>query len=311
MKIKGSAGVSLKNIGLVSAAALVLLTALRVYQSFAITEGGTGFFSSNNITVLLVYLLAIVFVAAALVMCFVSGDLSGRKINTKASLLAGITGVIMAAALVFDGISKLNMQSLPTEGTEGVKAALGTSAGKVGIAFAFLGALVLLLQAVFGIRGKELPSFMKIPMLFPVLWAFTNTLSFFSITVSYVKVVQLLLSIFTSVFFMLFVFENARISSDIGKKDAVWFFYASGIITVVLGFASCIPAILMHFITPEKECVYAPFSFTAAAGVIYTLGQLFYRSGSVVTEELPEAAAEEEKNENADGEENNIVTETE
>lgn len=312
MKIKGSAGVSLKNISLISAAVFLLLTVLRIYQSFAITEAGTGFFSSNNFTVPVMYALAIIGVAAVLPVCFVSGDLDSRDINRKASVPAGIASFIMAIALVFDGFSRLDsIQSLPPENAEGVKSIFGSGAGTAGVVFAFAGALVLVVHGFFILTGKSLPSFMKIPMLFPVLWAFTNTLSFFSITVSYVKVVQLLLSIFTAVFLMLFIFENARISSDVGKKDALWFFYATGIITAGLGAASCIPAILIYLIAPEKECIYAPFSFTAIAGVLYTLTQLFYRSGSKITEESFSSEGEEAKEDAVGGETNNIVTEKE
>lgn len=304
MKIKGSSGVSVKNIGITATAVYILLTIIRIYQAFALTDGATGFFNENNISVPIMYILAIVPVILFTVLCFVSSGLPSGDINKRAALPAGIAGLLFAVSLAFDGFSNVSV-ALNTAGNAAyVKEAMGGNVGIVATVFAFLGALTVIIQSLFTFKGKALPSFMKLPMLFPVLWAFAKTLGFFSITVSYVKVSQLLLSIFASVFLMLFLFENARIASDIGKKDALWFFYATGIIAAGLAFSAAVPGLLVSLFAPEKECIYSPFEHYALLGGVYALSQILLRSATVKTpviEEVRDAAE--------DG--NTTVTETE
>lgn len=300
MKIKGTSGVSLKNIGITAIIVYALLTAIRIYQTFSLTDGTTGFFSANNISVPLMYILAIVPVILFAVLCFVSSDLPAGDINKKAALPSGVAGLLFALSLAFDGFSTVKIViDFPGGDPAYLKEAIGGNVGIVSTVFAFLGALALIVQSLFSIRGKAIPSFMKIPMLFPVLWAFAKTLGFFSITVSYVKVSQLLLSIFASVFLMIFLFENARIASDIGKKDALWFFYATGIVAAGLALASAVPGLLAALFAPEKECIYSPFEFYALAGGIYALSQIIFRSNTATEDE---AICENT---------NNTVTETE
>ncbi len=282
MKIKGSAGLSIKNIGIISIAVYVLLTALRIYQTFTMIDGQTGFFTVDNFSVPLMYILAVVPVILMIAMCFVCGDLPAGDINKKASVPAGIISAVFGISLLLDGISSLKTVLANGMGTEYAKELTGGNLGMVAMVFAFLGALALAVQSIFAFRGASLPSFMKLPVLFPVGWAFAKTLAFFSITVSYVKVSQLLLSIFASVFLMLFLFENARITADVEKKNSVWFFYATGIITAGLSFAASVPLLLASLFAPEKECIYCGFELYMLLGGIYAVSQLIFRSATIV-----------------------------
>lgn len=282
MKIKGSAGLSIKNIGIISVVIYVLLTALRIYQTFTMIDGQTGFFTVDNFSVPVMYILAVVPVILMIAMCFVCGDLPAGDINKKVSVPAGFIAVAFGISLLADGISSLDIFLKNDISKEYAKELIGGNLGIVAMVFAFLGALALIVQGIFSFRGIALPAFMKLPVLFPVGWAFAKTLAFFSITVSYVKVSQLLLSIFASVFLMLFLFENARISADVDKKNSVWFFYATGIITAGLSFAACVPLLLASLFAPEKECIYCGFELYMLFGGIYAVSQLIFRSATVV-----------------------------
>lgn len=282
MKVKGSAGVSIKTIGLISVIVYVLLAAIRIYQSFALIDGATGFFATDNFTVPVMYALAIIPVILLVALCFVCADLPAGDINTKAGIPAGIIGVLFGGSLLFDGLSDIGAFTQTSGGLEAAKEYLGGNLGLVSMIFALLGGLVLVLQSFYAFRGKALPGFMKLPALLPVVWALTKTLGFFSITVSYVKVSQLLLSIFASVFLMLFLFENARVCADIDRKSSVWFFYATGIVAAGLSLAAALPLLLTSLLAPEKECIYCSFELYMLIGGLYAVAQLVFRSSTVV-----------------------------
>ena len=127
-------------------------------------------------------------------------------------------------------------------------------------------------------KGKKAEDILKLPMLFPVIWAFCEVLGFFSVPVSYIKIPQLLLTIFSAVFLMIFLFENARVVSGIGKKDALWFFFASGIIAAGLGLCCSIPSLIVSVIKPENTVSYCPFEPYQLGGAVYALAVIAARS---------------------------------
>lgn len=288
MKIKGKTGFSIKNTGIISLALYSLLMIVRLYQTFFCIDGETGFFIKSDITVGLMYILVIAGVPLICALCYISGDSVRGGLVKKSGYFSAAAGILFAVTLLFTGAKdnfaaiKELLQFLAEEEkitVPVIKESFGGWLGLLSAYFAFAGGIVILIESIITARGKELPSYMKLPMLIPVLWAFAETLSFFSVTVSYVKVSQLLLTIFSLAFTMLFLFENARISSDIGKKDAMWFFYASGIIAAGLSFAAGIPYFFASLFSPDKIVSYCPLEIYTVAGGLYALTCMIKRSG--------------------------------
>lgn len=293
MKLKGKSGVSLKLTAISALAVFVVLFIVRVYHTFALTDGATGFFTDDNFSTVLMYVLFGAGIVLSLALCYVCYDLPGGEMKSKKSFLYFISAIIFALTLFYDAYKKLSL-FLSAEGSFDIKKeAVGGNVGIVSLVFGLLAGISLIVSAVAYLKKESLLPMLSIPMLFPVIWAFSETLSFFSITVSYVKVSQLLLVIFYSAFLMVFLFENARITTGIGRKDSLWLFYATGIITVGLALSAGVPAFLVSIISPEKLVSYCPFEFYVLGGGLYALSAMLVRD-HVGIKENTEAEAETE-----------------
>ncbi len=288
MKVKGNSALTVKKAGSISFILFFLLFAVRIYQSFALTDGKTGFFTEHNFSVTLMYILAAASVLVTTVLFYVAKQLPAGDLKKKPSLVYVLASIFFAFSLIWDGIKSVNTFLGTAGGFEAQREAVGGNAGIVSMVFAFLGGISIILSLLVYIKTGSLTGKMKIPMLFPVIWAFTECLGFFSITISYVKVGQLLLSIFSAAFLMVFLFENARVLTGIGRRDALWFFFAAGFITAGLSLASGVPNMAVSLFAPEKAVSYCPFELYSIAGGIYALASILARD---------KEEAEEQKNE--------------
>lgn len=288
MKLKGKSGLSIKTAGIISAVIFVLLLIIRIYQSLALTDGATGFIMGDSFTVPLMYILAIGGTIAVCAMCYVCSVSDTEKKGKSFLSVAG--GLVFALTLLYRGLIDLNV-IISSGGIAGAKEALGGAVGVLSAFFALAAGIVVIVSEAAGGKNKTLDSILRIPMLLPVLWAFCETLSFFSVTVSYVKVPQLLITIFYTVFLMLFLFENARVFSGIGKSDALWLFYATGIIAAGLGLCSAVPSLATLVVKPENSVSYCPFEAYQLGGAIYALTVIISRITKAKTEKSKEEAS--------------------
>lgn len=275
MKIKG---ISLKNIKILSAVLFVLLLGVRLYQTFLLTDGETGFFTANNITVPLMFVLSVGAAVAVCILCYIAKDFPAGDIKKRTSPLYIGAAIIFSATLLYEGLKPVKPELGTDGGFAAMKEAVGGNVGLISTVFAVLGAVSLLLSVFMYVKTGSLTGKLKIPMLFPVVWAFAETLSFFSVTVSYIKISQLFLSIYSAAFLMLFLFENARVVTGIGRKSALWFYYASGIIAAGFCIATGVPALLATIFAPDKVISYCPFELYTLGGGLYALASIFVRA---------------------------------
>lgn len=294
MKLKDNQLFTLKNIKLVSAVLFALLLAVRIYHSLVLTDGATGFFTANNVTVPLMFILAIGAVILISAACYITKTLPAGDVKEKPPVPYIAAGAFFSFVLLYDGLMGVKTMLQAGGGLSGMKAAAGGSLGVISAVFALLGALAVLASLFIYIKTGSLTGKLSIPMLFPVVWAFAKTLEFFSVTVSYIKVSQLFLAIFSAAFLMIFLFENARVLTGIGRKGSLWFFFATGIIAA--GFCLCtgIPALLVAVFAPEKTVSYCPFELYTLGGGLYALASVFSRAQENETAEITENVTETE-----------------
>ena len=294
MKLKDNQFLTLKNIKLVSAVLFVLLLAVRIYQSFALTDGATGFFTSDNITVPLMFILAVgtvIFVAAA---CYITKNFPGGDVKEKPPVIYLVAGIFFSFVLLYDGLKGVKAMLNAGGGLSSMKAAVGGNLGMISAVFAVLAAFAILASLFIYIKTGSLTGKLSIPMLFPVIWAFAETLEFFSVTVSYLKVSQLFFAIFSAAFLMVFLFENARVLTGIGRKSSVWFFFATGIIAAGLCLCTGIPALLVAVAAPEKAVSYCPFELYTIGGGLYALASVFTRAEEKESAQITQNVTETE-----------------
>ncbi|MBQ6897915.1 MAG: hypothetical protein IJN70_02960 [Clostridia bacterium] len=292
MKVKGNTLLSLKTVKLTSAVLFGLLLALRIYQTFALTDGETGFFTKNNITVPLMFILSAGAAVVICILCYLIKDFPAGDVRKRKSPLYAGAGLLFAGTLLYEGICSVRLMLSAGSGFSAMKEAVGGNVGLIGTVFAFLGAAALVLSVISYVKTGTLTGKLKIPMLFPVLWAFAETLGFFSVTVSYIKISQLFLAIYSAAFLMLFLFENARVTTGIGRKSALWFFYATGIITAGFCVATGVPALLATVFKPELVVEYCPFELYTLGGGLYAFASLFVRAEE--TAEINDTVTENE-----------------
>jgi len=292
MKLKGNALLSLKTVKLTSLVLFGLLLAVRIYQTFLLTDGETGFFTNNNITVPLMFILSAGAAAVVCILCYLIKDFPAGDVKKRTSPLYVGAGLFFAFTLLYEGLKSVKLMISAGGSFSSVKEAAGGNVGLIGAVFSILGAGAILLSVFSYIKTGTLTGKLKIPMLFPVLWAFAETLGFFSVTVSYIKIPQLFLAIYSAAFLMLFLFENARVTTGIGRKSALWFYYATGIIAAGFCLATGIPSLLATIFKPELVVSYCPFELYTLGGGLYALASLFVRAEE--TAEITDTVTETE-----------------
>ncbi len=292
MAIKRNSELTIQKIIRIAAPLFAVLLCLRTVHTFILTDYETGFFKSGGFFSVSLYFILAVFIAGVMALCYISGSLPSADKPVKPKIFNIAAGFFFAISMAIDGIDGIKaMLGAAADGFAAMKEAAGGNIGFFASIFAALGAVAILLHTVSQIKSDDLTGKFSILLLAPVVWAFLRTLGFFSITVSYIKVSQLFLSIFSVAFLMVFLFENARMSTGIGRKNSVWFFYASGIITAVFCLITGLPSLVQAIFAPENQISYCPFELYTLGGGIYALSSIVMRMN--VKEENKEEIAEE------------------
>lgn len=276
MKYKGSLEkFGLKKLAAVSAGLFGCLFVLRIYQLFCLTDPATGFFTDHaNITVPVFYVLAVASVLAVVILAFLASGTGSGETEDKRDIFHAVTSLLFAVPLFSEGMSGFRALSSNMAAFGSFKAAVSETGGYINIVapvFAVLSAVVLAVNFISFVSGKMIIRKLKILSLCPALWAFFVTINYFKITASYVKVTQLMLTIFADAFLMIFLLEYARFISGIGIKEAMWSFYGTGIVSAALLLTTELPNLAFKLFAPEKlivDCGFRAYNLIAALFVI-------------------------------------------
>lgn len=274
MKLKGSVKkLNKKTLFILFGIEGILFTALRFFQMNSLTNPETGFFTDKgNVTVILFYALWFVTVLGTMLLFYLASDCDTGAYSQRKNIPLAIGSFIMAAGAAYDVFLRVADTQTKAGGLDFSdyirieKAYLAVGC----IIFAALSALVFLIDAISFVTGSGYASSLKLCHLFPVLWLFCVTVCYFSITVSYLNVSQLMLMIFADGFLMVFLFEYARFISGIGAKEAPWLLFASGVTAEILLVASELPNLAFTLMkTPEKLVANCPLNVYDLAAVVF------------------------------------------
>lgn len=285
-KLKGAIdGLQPKVLFICIGAAGVLLLILRVFQTLFLMDPATGFFiNKNNITVIPFYVLSIGLVIAAFVLFYLGRQLTVSRLQVRRSIGHGVSSLLFACALIYDAVLRFaeyrasaEMQIFTENGNAMKKLLLAY------VVFAALSALVLLLDAIVFFAGAAFGAKLRILRLIPVFWAFFLTIRYFSVTASYIHSTQLFLTIFSSAFFMIFLFEYARKIAGVVPEENTAVFCASGLVSCILLFTvGCTDLLLiLSGKGAMPHCSFAPYSL---AGGLFCLTALELLKGAKTTD---------------------------
>ena len=300
MKLKGSLEkFDIRKLSVTALALFALMLALRFWQLWALTDPATGFFTDHsNLTVPLFYALSIGSVLAIVILAYLASGTGSGKTERRKDYPLAVASLLFAVPLALEGVNGLRslfgyVGSYYTFG-DAVKA-MGGYIYLVAPVFALLSSLAMILNGVSFFSGSQLIRKLKILILCPALWAFFQTISYFKITVSYVKVSQLMLTIFADAFLMIFLFEYARFVSGIGIRESIHAFYGTGFAAAFLLLATELPNLFFALFDKEKLVVHCEFRLYNLLAALFVIAALLYaaRSGKTAEQptEVPEAAA--------------------
>ena len=287
------------------------LTVLRIYQMLKITDFETGFFTApKSATVNPFYFLCIMFVLLAVALIPFADTPLRTRFPVKRDIAHGAACALLCVGCGESAIAGFRLffekvgESMTTP--LGYLAESRAYSELLSPVFALLAALVSAVAAVSAFTGKPVASKLRILHLFPALWLFTVTIKYFAITANYLKEPQLMMLIFATVFFMLFMFEYARFACGIASKSSKKIYMSSGAVSVGLFAAILIPELLAGiFVEDYSGVANADFAWWQAAAPIFALSALRLRIGTDETEEnvigiLPSAENAEKSVENAE-----------
>lgn len=233
--------------------ALVTLP-LRTVQFFTVLEGKTGFYTSYDWSVYLLYSLI-----AASVVAFAALGLSKRKNlvfnrDVVKRPVSGIISLLTAAAVFSDGLIKAgavmdNGSSFIEYGVMGTtsinmeKLLFGAEA-----LFAVISAIFFLSLGLVYLTGKTNGSEHRLICLSPVIWCIIRMAYRFTRTISYQRVSDLVFELLMLTFMIMFFMAFAQVNSQIGDKNCEWKLAGYGLPAAILALICFVPRFIVTVI---------------------------------------------------------------
>ena len=295
MKIKGCAKkLNAKTLILCFGIAGIAFAAFHAWVVFARLEADTGFFTGGSALPVIYYgcLAAIVLLCALLFyLCPLS---KAEYIEARRDIPHALASLLLAVGVAYSAWQ--TMQNTAVSADTGLT---GNDTAKVGLSglassrlqtlivvLGFLSCAALLLNAVSFITGGDLLRKLRVLQLFPTLWALFRGLSYFTITVSYIRVPTLLVSIFADVLLMIFLFEYARKVSGVAGDGNSPIYLSTALIASLLQLCAGV-ASLAGFVPGRTAIVYADFAPYRFAAVVFGVTAVLLMLGNRVPDYVP------------------------
>ncbi len=238
----------------VFAVAAIIALPVRTVQFFTVLEGGTGFFTSYDWSV---YLLYAVLAGAALAFIF-SGLSKRKKLDFNRDVakrpVSGIISLLTAVTLFIDGLTCANTvldsrtplfdySNYATTAVNTDKLIFGAEA-----IFAVISAIFFLSLGLVYLTGKTNGSEHKIICLAPVIWCIIRMVYRFTRTISYQRVSDLTFELIMLAFMIMFFMAFAQVNSQISSKNCEWKLAGYGLTAALLALVCFVPRFIVTVI---------------------------------------------------------------
>lgn len=254
----------MKYIMFIFVAALVIMLPVRLYQLFAVTELETGFFTETDISVIILYGLIALSVAAFMILSYISRELPSPMLPVGKNYVLGISSLVFGAALFYDGITGL-LKIIPSTASS-VQIVLSVAATNIQsmggypivlrILFAFLSFVWLVVFAVSHFGGNTNYKNYKFLALTPVCWALSRLVVYLTNPINFLRIAELLFELFMLLFFMLFFITAARITTGVFSENCMWGIYGYGFSAAVFAALVTIPRLVLLAVGREPVSGY-------------------------------------------------------
>ncbi len=239
----------------VSLFALLAAVPLRVYQYFKVLEPETGFYSSNDISVYVMYIL----LGAAMLLSVLIPLINKKKLITVTSVKKSpaflVFSLILAVTIIIDSAGQLmdyfDLYDAASAAGGTVTEYVKNQGGTFLLLQAVSGAVAAVYFFVSGLSvslGNSDGSRLKILGLTPVLWYIFKLLYRFKRTISFTNVSDLMLELFAIVFLMMFFFALAQTVAKIDAQTVFWKIFAYGIPAATFALMCFLPRFIVMII---------------------------------------------------------------
>lgn len=235
---------------MIFAVAAIIALPLRVFQSFTIMEGTTGFYSEENWSIAVLYAVLIIAVLTILVIGIIRKKKLDFSLETiKRPGLAWIS-LITACGTMLDAYNCF-LSITATDSTAAVfpDSATGIDSSKIifileGV-FAILSAIYFIMLWLTYLKGKTNGSAIRVLALAPVIWNIFRLVARFMHTISYIRVPELLFEMIAISFMILFFNAFAQVNTGLGDKNGEWRIGAYGLPAALMALICFVPRILI------------------------------------------------------------------
>lgn len=267
---------------LVSLCALLVAVPLRVYQYFKILEPETGFYSTIDFSVYIIYALLGIAVITAIVIPLINRKKMITVASVKKSPVFLVLSLILAVTIIIDSAGQLmsyfDLYDAAASSGSTIAEYVKKQGGTLLLLQAVSGAIAAVYFFVSGLSvslGNSDGSKLKLLGLTPVLWCIFRLLYKFKRTISFINVSDLLLELFEIVFLMLFFFALAQTVARIDVETVFWKIFAYGIPAAMFALMCFLPRFIL-MVTGKSELLNDHYGVSysdlgAAAYIIYNL----------------------------------------
>ena len=286
-KLKGSSSaVKMKYLLFVFAAAVLVSLPTRVYQLLALVDTTNGFFKESDVTIPVLYGVAIVFGLLFMALSFISKEVPSPKLPAGKNAVLGIASFVMVVGLGADMLGILKKIVPANQGNVAIfinlfKANLSKNGGTFTIlefVFAFFAIIYFLVFAISHLNGKASYKEFKLLALAPLCWSMTVLVTKLMNAISFIKVSELLFEIFMFVFVMLFFLTFARISSGVFTEDSMWGIYGYGLTAALLASIVTVPRIVIALVGLDAVAG-NEFNFAHLTTFVFIIAYIFASLG--------------------------------
>lgn len=234
----------------------ITLLPLRTYQLLTITEGGTGFYTSENFTVWVMYALMAVFAFLPYILARAAKNNIHYDTTQRRRTAEAVLHFLLSAALIYDTVVRyINFNALYFEYSrtyhELSMAEYLTKSGATAMlaeaVFAVIASTYFLLAGIACLtpKGKSRVRDYKFLALTPLAWCICRIIHRFMRTISFTKVADLFIELVMLVFLMSFLLSLAHVNSNLSGREHYYKLYGFGISSALFCLLCFVPRIVV------------------------------------------------------------------
>ncbi len=269
--------------------AAIIAIPVRTLQFFTVLESGTGFYSSTDWSVYLLFA-----VIAVSIIAFLAFGIAKRKtLDYSLEIIKrpGLSSLSLIAACG-TGLETYNciMKFLSSDSSEFAPVTASPVNGAAFVTllqgiFALLSTVYFVLLWLTYLKGTSNGSKIRLLALAPVIWNIFRIVVRFMRTISYIRVSELLFEMLMIAFLVLFFMALAQANTGIAAENVEWKIGAYGLSAALLALICFVPRIIV-MLSGNSHLFYAESTveFCDLGVALFIIGTVLTR----VTDKLPE-----------------------